>query len=432
MPRQFRHNLSSSSSKPYPPAELEALLKESELPGPPTPLPTKSSHEESVLDKNLRLALSLHSTSPSSSSAEEENHTPADDAPYLKIGAGACGAIFAQAGGSAIVKLAKDPNNPELWNDFRQHVKITKSFEALFSDDPPIQIPKPLGYVPPTKTSFFSATPALVQAAEPIISSLPTRALVAERILPLPRSTRHLLIEKYCAPRGKQKALADPANSDCLVRVYLGSTNGKSGGMFFSLRNLKLHLNQLTELDLDIEELASRMGIALAAMHWGARTDARDVEFVLGASSTEQVPQELQDDLDNIEADAAEPQYVGPATYHGLDDFFCRQTEMWVLDFNQVRDITLDDAGVALAVEAVKLNDPYFPKPLKESEAEEKAWKAFVFSYRKNSQTILEQALKENKGLGDMYEILALPRKFVLGIVELERERMARREGANA
>ncbi|KAJ4418896.1 hypothetical protein N0V85_001268, partial [Neurospora sp. IMI 360204] len=147
MSLQSRHNLSSSSSKPYPPAELEALLKESELPGPPTLLPTKSTNGESGLDKNLRLALSLHSTSPfPSSSAEEENQTSTNDTPLRKIGAGACGAIFAQAGGSAIVKLAKDPTNPELWNDFRQHVKITKSFEALFSDDPPIQIPKPLGY----------------------------------------------------------------------------------------------------------------------------------------------------------------------------------------------------------------------------------------------------------------------------------------------
>ncbi|KAJ4354830.1 hypothetical protein N0V85_009589, partial [Neurospora sp. IMI 360204] len=230
------------------------------------------------------------------------------------------------------------------------------------------------------------------------------------------------------------KALADPANSDCLVRVYLGSTNGKSGGMFFSLRNLKLHPNQLTELNLDIEALASRMGIALAVMHWGARTDARDVEFMLGSSSTEKVPQELEDDLDNIKPDAAEPQYVacGPATYRGLDGFFYRQTDMWVLDFNQVRDITLDDAGVALAVEAVKLNDPYYPKPLKESEVERKAWKAFVVSYLENSQAILVRAMEDDKALGLGEEILGLPRKFVLGIVELERERMSRREGGNA
>lgn len=76
-----------------------------------------------------------------------------------------------------------------------------------------------------------------------------------------------------------------------MVRIYLGSMAGKTGagttgmGMFFSLRNLKLHLNQLIELGIGIEDLARRMGVALAVMHWGAKTDARDVEFVLGSSS---------------------------------------------------------------------------------------------------------------------------------------------------
>lgn len=162
-------------------------------------------------------------------------------------------------------------------------------------------------------------------------------------------------------------------------------------------------------------------------MHWGAKTDARDVEFVLGSSSTKKAT--LEDNLDNIEDDA-KARYVGPSTYHGLEDFFCRETEMWVLDFNQVRNITLDDAGVALAVEAVKLNDPYFPKPLKESEVEKHAWKSFTARYLENSTTILEEALKNDKELGS--EILALPRKFLLGLIELEKERMTRREGANA
>lgn len=52
---------------------------------------------------------------------------------------------------------------------------------------------------------------------------------------------------------------------------------------------------------------------------------------------------------------------------------------------NQVRDVILDDAGVALAVEAVKLNDPYYPKPLKESEEERHAWKTFMVSYIENA-----------------------------------------------
>ena len=66
----------------------------------------------------------------------------------------------------------------------------------------------------------------------------------------------------------------------------------------------------------------------------------------------------------------------------------------------QVRDITLDDAGVALAVEAVKLNDPYYPKPLKNSEEERHAWKAFVISYIENATTILQQARQKDNTIG--------------------------------
>ncbi|KAK3948856.1 zinc finger protein-domain-containing protein [Pseudoneurospora amorphoporcata] len=345
---------------------------------------------------------------------------------FRKIGAGACGAIFAQEGQSVILKLAKDPSSAELWNDYSKHRKIARLFEDVYHVEG-VRVPEVLGYMGPQRTDFWDAEPGLIKGAEGICT-VPTKALLAERIFPLPRSTRHLLIEKYCAPRGKQKALADPANSDCLVRVYLGSMMGKSGGMFFSLRNLRLHLNQLIELDLDIAALARRMGIALAVMHWGARTDARDVEFVLGSSSRKKVPRNLKEE---INGDEEQEHDVAPATYHGLEDFYCRETEMWVLDFNQVRDITLDDAGVALAVEAVKLNDPYFPKPLKNSEAEKHAWKAFAVSYMENSRAILEEGLKEHRDQDRMLpeEILGLPRKFVLGVVELERERMARREG---
>jgi hypothetical protein len=45
-----------------------------------------------------------------------------------------------------------------------------------------------------------------------------------------------------------------------LVRVYLGSVQGKASQAFFSLRNFKLHLNQMLDLGLDVEAIARRMG----------------------------------------------------------------------------------------------------------------------------------------------------------------------------
>ncbi|KAK3395377.1 zinc finger protein-domain-containing protein [Sordaria brevicollis] len=409
MPVQLRPSFLPPLSTPRVSSEMDEVLKASEL------------------DKNLHQAISLNSSLPSYTSAEEGIPVlSADPSSYRKIGAGACGAIFAQEGNkSVVVKLAKGPvGDNELWNDFRQHCKIFHTFKKVYHIDE-VQIPTPLGFIKPDVDEFWAENPGLTAAAEPLIRILPTDALLSERILPLPPITQHLLIDKYCNPRGKSKALADPANGDCLVRVYLGSMAGTSGGMFFSLRNLKLHLNQLLELGIDIEELARRMGLALAVMHWGAKTDARDVEFVLGNSSEKQAQLEFGPDI----WDGPERSTRPPGGHYRLEeDFYRRVTQMWVLDFNQVRDITLDEAGVALAVEAVKLNDPYYPKPLKETEAERIVWRAFVGSYLENATTILEAALKDNKSLGNPEDILALPRKFILGITELERERMSRRD----
>ena len=226
-----------------------------------------------------------------------------------------------------------------------------------------------------------------------------------ERILPLPEPLRLRLIEKYCAPRIKSKAISDPANKDCLVRVYLGSTRGRAG-QFFSLRNLKLHLNQLVEINLDVEAIARRMASALAVMHWAAKTDARDVEFVLGSATTSlaKTPEQILQLKPNSS--------TGPESRRD-EDFFHRTTELWVLDFNQVRKISMDEAGVGLALEAIKLNDPYFPKPLQSSTMEKRLWNSFTTSYIETSDSIL----------GKVSPYVGLPRLFIRGLINLEDER---------
>jgi hypothetical protein len=197
--------------------------------------------------------------------------------------------------------------------------------------------------VPRKETKYFDKHPNLVQAAETTDRlNLPTAGLVTERILPLPKATRTALIKKSCPPNIQEQALATPGNKDCLVRVYLGSMQPRrdAPARMFNLRNFKLYLDQMAELGLDVDTLAHRMGKALAVIHWLAKADARDVEFVLG-SSTKPVRN-------------ADPEKLEPLTYTGpesciTEDFFCRSTEFWVLDFNQVRKIEFDETGVAMA-----------------------------------------------------------------------------------
>jgi hypothetical protein len=232
---------------------------------------------------------------------------------------------------------------------------------------------------------------------------------------------RTLLIYKYCAAHNKPQARTRPANNNnCLVRVYLGSTKGKTAQKSFSLRNFKLHLNHAMELQLDVRALARSMGSALAIIHWAAETDARGVEFVLGSSS-ETVS--LAMDPDQL-AGVAPLSYTGPASRRTEDLFReVQPTRLYVLDFDQVRWMTMDREGVAQAVEAARVNEPYLPRPLQEASDEKEVWAAFVRSYLEGANTIL---LEESE------DVLELPLLFINGLVDVERERQRRRQQAAA
>ncbi|EHK23828.1 uncharacterized protein TRIVIDRAFT_45409 [Trichoderma virens Gv29-8] len=297
--------------------------------------------------------------------------------PFRKIGAGACGAVFAQEARPLAIKLAKTDDQMALENEYHKHELIEQQFRKWGFTE--VRIPDCFLFIPREDEGslHFSQRPDLVAAAK-AVCHLPTSALVTQRIDPLCKRARTLLIDKYCLPRIKEAAHGDASNRDCLVRVYLGSLEGKGERLFFSLRNIKMHLNQMVDLQLYVNTMASRMGVAMALMHWAAETDARDVEFVLGSH----------------------PERAAPTL---------RSTELWVLDFNQVQSITMDEVGVAKAVEAVWVNDPYLPRPLGDSQFEKQAWNAFVSNYIMAADIIL----REGKG-----HLLRLPRMFIRGLIE--------------
>ncbi|KAK4199785.1 hypothetical protein QBC40DRAFT_175450 [Triangularia verruculosa] len=346
----------------------------------------------------------------STASSEAKRHAAVQKqgtATFRKIGAGACGAIFAQDGKSLVIKLGKTTDHASLWNDYKHHTHIEAVFDT-YGGDSVVKIPECYYFVPHELTDWFDLRPGLVHAAQEVCH-LPTAALVAERILPLPEVIRVMLIERYCPPRIKQAALIDPANKDCLIRPYLGS-NKTRAGIFFSLRNFKLHLNQMVEIGVDIAMFNRKMAVSMAIMHWAARVDARDAEFVIGSSTAKSTPAQLRPaQLEGL----TKPTYTGPSTL--LDeDFFQRSIDLCIMDFNQVRSITLDEAGVALAVEAVKLNDPYLPRPGGASRVENDLWVTFVASYIAASDSILA-ALGFKEGGKEMM----LPRQFIRGMISL-------------
>jgi hypothetical protein len=162
-----------------------------------------------------------------------------------------------------------------------------------------------------------------------------------ERIFPLPE-VRNTLIEIFCRPDNVIQAKADKANKDCLVRPLLGrkrfGTIRPGGSLFFSLRNYKLHVDQIKELDHQT--------------------------FPPGSSTYEH-------------------------TTNSMPNFKQRLISLWLMDFDACEDITMSDAGVAKEIKAFLETDPSYPRPLSQDGYVEHLWEIFSRRYRETSLKIL-------------------------------------------
>ncbi|KAK0130439.1 hypothetical protein ONS96_000958 [Cadophora gregata f. sp. sojae] len=167
--------------------------------------------------------------------------------------------------------------------------------------------------------------------------------------------------------------------------------------MFFTLRNFKLHLNQMNDLGLDVATFAITMANALAVLHWEVKIDAADVEFVLGSAPTEgHVRAPPYAELMKMKPDSSTYIIGGGMTFHQ------RVVHLWLLDFNMCKEIEMNDGGVAAAVEAFALNDRYYPRP----SVDENLWNIFCKQYEKTGERIFAKT-----------QFRDLPKKFTKDVV---------------
>jgi hypothetical protein len=222
---------------------------------------------EETAEASLKRLLSLRSVvSTSSSFAQRQQTASAATAIFKEIGTGSIGKIFEHPGTVFVYKLPLIDDNKKLWNNYIMHQKVKKSFDCLDYIDGQVEIPQCYWFATPQTRAFWedSLDRFPFDQQFPKISR---HVLCMERIFPLPRPVRHALIEKFCPPRGREKIESSEPDKDCLVRPYLGRVKYGSGGLFFSLRNFKLHANQMQELDLPLPEFALAMGHAMALLH---------------------------------------------------------------------------------------------------------------------------------------------------------------------
>jgi hypothetical protein len=118
-------------------------------------------------------------------------------------------------------------------------------------------------------------------------------------------------------------------------------------------------------LGLNVKSYSETMAEALALMHWGAKIDANDVEFVLA------------------------PPRVGASSPTFQSDYLGAHS-MWILDFDCCRPIQVDEAGAEQACVAFYKNDPFYPRPGIGEAADEELWMVFKRRFLESSRRILE------------------------------------------
>ncbi|OGM48945.1 hypothetical protein ABOM_003128 [Aspergillus bombycis] len=204
-------------------------------------------------------------------------------------------------------------------------------------------------------------------------------------------------------------AKSDASNKDCLVRLFFGrkryGASRPGGSRLFSLRNYKLRVDQMEDLQLDADEYVVSMADALAIMHWRTKIDAMDVEFVLGSTPFDhnavRRPPPLQDIVRLTPGTSTFERATNTAP-----NFKKRIVSLWLLDFDACGPITMNTAGVNQAIKAFIENEPYCPRPYMKDTYSERLWRIF-------SQRYLETGRKITAGSPSQ----SLPRQFIQGVM---------------
>ncbi|CAA9960342.1 DUF3669 domain containing protein [Pyrenophora teres f. maculata] len=304
---------------------------------------------------------------------------------YRCIGKGFCGSIWtvesSQDKDNQQTAIKREDGGPgrSVTNDYKIHSQILRS-ELQQLPSVPLSIPQCHKLVQPDDPWWNSS----LQQFPPGYSAC--RALISERIPKVPRSISDKIVDLFCAGNDRLSDFVkgNPDDDACLIRPYLGrrrrhrqEETSKSRFQRFSLRNVPLHIDQMEGLGLDVKSYAETMAEALALMHWGAKIDANDVEYVLA------------------------PPRLGHANSSTFQSDYLGSHCMWILDFDCCRPIELDEHGVDQACAAFFKNDPFYPRPGTGEAADEELWLVFKQTFLESSQRILGEAGREKWFLAD-------------------------------
>ncbi|RVX73700.1 hypothetical protein B0A52_02590 [Exophiala mesophila] len=360
-------------------------------------------------EQTLKRLLSTKSAiSTTSSFAERQQASYLQGSGFREIGTGSIGTVLEHPGTIWAYKFALLDQSDKLWNNYLMGLQVQQSFALRAKMSADVAIPQCMWFA--TAYSQFWTT----YKSQIPDSRRPGDVLCMERIFPLPEVIRNKLIDVFCQldPASREQAKKIASNKNCLIRPYLGRariTSGQSRLRAFSLRNYKLHLDQIQYIGLDVEELASSMAKAMAIMHWDIGIDAADAEFVLGSSPTvEGTVPPAANDITSLLRTAEKVDTFREVTISN-PNFKQRLVTLWLLDFDACGKINTNAAGVQRAVKAFLENEPYCPRPNGGSNYCDHLWSVFGNQYLETSRSIL---------VGVDGNVASLPVSFLTGVVK--------------
>lgn len=273
---------------------------------------------------------------------------------------------------AALTAIKREDGAPgrSVAKDYHMHLRVVQSIERR-QIRTPLAVPRCDKLIEPTDEWWYTQ----LQQFPPSYTAC--KALISERIPKVPKTISDKIVDLFCDGNASLASFVKSNEDDdsCLIRPYLGRRRrhrqgGTSNSRFqrFSLRNVPLHVDQMEALHLDTHSYAKTMADALALMHWDARIDANDVEYVL--------------------APPRESEVHSPSTLHceylGLHS-------MWILDFDCCQPLSMDETGVEQACAAFFKNDPFYPRPGGDEAADTELWAVFKSRFLSTSRRILEE-----------------------------------------
>lgn len=295
-----------------------------------------------------------------------------------KIGQGSCATVWAapcsncNGHGHLALKQEGDSSGRSLSHEYRIHQKLLRAYTLVCL---PFEIPRCFGFLDSKDSAWDGILPRLHD------TNTRRDAIVSEKINPVPVYTRRLLVHRFRADIDEEKVMNNLNNEHCLIRPYLTRRKYRPPApdslprkrvLAFSLQNFPLHLGRMEQLGLDPREYAIAMADALAFMHWVARVDGNDVEYVLGRPRS---PPSICCQHHQKSSQDAYPHNTRILGAH----------TMWILDFDMCRDLTLDESGVEQACNAFWGNDSWYPLPGRSVEADQKLWDLFEHRFLESS-----------------------------------------------